>query len=347
MLLASVSGSGRSRRLVFAVAAVVLLAGLVCAVALATVPGKNGRIAFRRYFNSDHTKGAIFTINADGSGEVRVTHPPKGTFDDQPDWAPNGSLLVFARCATDSVCAIYTVQPDGGGLTRLSPPCPAGAIPPKCEDDNNTAFTPDGKHVSFTRSWGKIKTVPGGDQIQHSDIVVMDLAGHNRRTLLASAPYAADYNYAAFAPDGKRFVYEHSNSPLSKPAGRKALFVASSAGKGDHRITPWRLDGGDNPDWSPDGNWIVFRSHIANDVNSNFYVVHPDGTGLHQLTHFKPHASVRSACFSPDGKWIVFATDNSKGGNPDVYVMRADGTGLHPITRNPLWDSAADWGPTK
>jgi len=332
-----------ARRVSSVVAALIVLAGVGCAVALATVPGKNGRIAFRRYFNSDHTKGAIFTINADGSGERRVTHPPEGTFDDQPDWSPSGSLLVFARCATDSVCSIYTVRSDGGGLRRLSPPCPAGAIPPKCEDDNNMAFTPDGKHVSFTRSWGKDKTVPGGDQIQHSDIVVMDLAGKQRRTLLASAPFAADYNFAAFAPDGKRFVYEHSDSPLSKPAGRKALFVASSAGKGDHRITPWSLDGGDNPDWSPDGNWIVFRSHI-DDVNSNIYVVHPDGSGLRQLTHFKRTANVRSACFSPDGKWIVLGTDNSKGGNPDVYVMRADGTELRPITRSPLWDSAADWG---
>lgn len=337
----SMSGTSRLCRLLFAVAVLVLLAGLVCAAALATAPGKNGRIAFRRYFDPGQTKGAIFTINADGSDERRVTHPPLGSVDDQPDWSPDGSLLVFARCATDFGCAIYTVRPDGGALKRLSPPCPAGAQ--NCEDDNNVAFTPDGKHVSFTRAWGGVKDVLGGDQIKHSDIVVMDLAGHDRRTLLASAAYRADLNFAAFAPDGKRFVYEHSNSPLATPPGRRALFVATSAGKGDHRITPWSLNAGDNPDWSPDGNWIVFRSHVDDDGSSNIFVVRPDGSGLRQLTHLKQGANLRSACFSPDGQSIVFATDG-QGGNPDVYVMLADGTGMHPITRSTLWDSAADWG---
>lgn len=334
----------RLRRLSVLCAVLALLAGTSCLVALATAPGTNGRIAFRRYFNDDHTKGAIFTINSDGSGERQVTRPPKGTWDDQPDWSPDGSMFVFARCAsTQGVCAIYTARADGSSVKRLSPPCAAGNIPPKCEDDNNVSFTPDGKHVVFTRAHGQIKKVPGGDQIQHSDLVIMDLNGKQRRTVLGSAPYAADYNFATFAPDGKRFAYEHSNSPLSKPAGHKALFVASSTGKGDHRITPWSLDAGDNPDWSPDGQWIVFRSHVDGE-NSNFYVIHPNGSGLRQLTHFKKTANVRSACFSPDGKLIVIATDNGKGGNPDVYVMRADGNELHPITHNPLWDSAADWG---
>jgi TolB protein len=94
--------------------------------------------------------------------------------------------------------------------------------------------------------------------------------------------------------------------------------VATSSGKGDHRISPWALDAGDNPDWSPDGNWIVFRTHVDADKNSNIAVIHPDGNGLRQLTHFSSAVNMRSATFSPDGKWIVFATDRAKGGNPAV-----------------------------
>jgi TolB protein len=321
--------------------AVLVFAGVICAAALATFPGSNGRIAFRRYFNDNQSKSAIFTINANGSDERQITHPPSGSVEDQPDWSPDGSLLVFLRC--NGSCAVYTVDADGTGLKRLSSPCKAGAIPPGCEDDANVSFLPDGKHVIFTRASGKIKKVPGGDQIQHSDLVTMDLNGQHRRRVLGSAPYAADYNFAAFAPSGKQFVYEHANSPLSKPV-RTALFVANANGGGDHRITPWSLDGGDNPDWSPDGNWIVFRTHVRSDQNSQIALIHPNGSGLRQLTHFKPTANVRSACFSPDGKQIVVAGDNSKGTNPDVYVMNLDGSGLRAVTNNPLWDSAADWG---
>jgi TolB protein len=330
------------RRHLAVVLVLLVLAGVVTGVALATFPGTNGRVAYRRYFNDAHTKSALFTSMSDGSGETRITHAPSRTFDDQPDWSPDGAIIAFTRCGVDAPCAVYTVHADGSGLKRLSPACRSG--PPKCEDDANISFLPDGKHVVFTRASGGERHWPDWDQIHHSDLLVSDLNGQHRHKILGSKPYAGDYDFAAFSPDGKRFVYERANSPLSKPSLRSALFVANAGGSGDHRITPWNLDAGDNPDWSPDGKWIVFRTHVRNDQNSQIDIIHPDGTGLQQLTHFAPTANVRSACFSPDGKQIVLGTDNSKGGNPDVYVMNLDGSGLHAITHNAQWDSAADWG---
>src|SRR3954469_4094146 len=79
----------------------------------ATAPGKNGRIAFRRWFNNDQTWGAIFTIDPDGTGERQLTHPARGTRDEQPDWSPDGSLLVFTRSDPGQGYAVYTVRADG------------------------------------------------------------------------------------------------------------------------------------------------------------------------------------------------------------------------------------------
>jgi TolB protein len=335
------------RRTAVVVLSALLVAGACSGLALATGPGRNGRIAFRRYFTDDQSWGAIFTMAASGGGEQRVTRPPRGTHDDQPDWSPDGKLLVFQRCPGQAACAIFTVHPDGSGLKQVSPHCPAGSIPPACEDDDIVSFTPDGKQLVFTRASGRIRPVTGGDQIQHSDIVETDLDGGNPRVLLGSRPYAADYLGAAFAPDGKRLVYERSNSPLGTPAGETALFVFTLADGSEHRITPWSLNAGDNPDWSPDGAWIVFHSNDNVDgSNGQFYLVHPDGTGLHLITHFHTDESVRSACFSPDGRSIVFAM-RGKADRADIYVMHTDGSGLHPLTRTALWDSAADWGPAR
>ncbi len=325
------------------------ISAAVLAVAVApsraTYHGKNGLVAFRRYFSDAHNKSAIFTINPDGSGERQITHAPKGFFDDQPDWSPDGSLIAFTRCpANIGSCAVYTVHADGSGPRRLSPSCAPHAIPPQCEDDANVTFLPDGKHIAFTRSTGKIKHGSGWDQIQHSDVVVTDLSGKRARVVLRSGQYQADYNFAYFSPDGQRFVYEHADSPLAKPPHVAALFVANSNGSRDHRITPWALDAGDNPDWSPDGRWLLFRTHVGTDTNCSIDIIHPNGTGLKQLANFGPKANVRSATFSPDGKWIVLATDAGKGGNPAVYVMRSDGSGLHRISHSKLWDSAVDWG---
>jgi Tol biopolymer transport system component len=117
------------------------------------------------------------------------------------------------------------------------------------------------------------------------------------------------------------------------------LEVATGAAR---RVTPWRLDAGDHPDWSPDGRRILFR-FAAGDLGGNLYTVRPDGTAVEQLTRFPLTDEVLSSS-SPDGRWIVFSR-TGRGGLPDLFVMRSDGTDPRQLTRTPRWDSAPDWGP--
>ena len=70
-----------------ALAAAAAAAGLAPAAALATAPGTNGQIAFRRYLGPDRTKGAIFVAAPDGSGERQLTTAPANASDDYPDVA--------------------------------------------------------------------------------------------------------------------------------------------------------------------------------------------------------------------------------------------------------------------
>jgi TolB protein len=219
--------------------------------------------------------------------------------------------------------------------------------PPGCEDGANASFLPDGRHFVYTRATGGERHFANWDQIEHSDIVVRDVDGGNPRVLIRSKPYAGDYNSPQFSPDGSKIVYVRANSPLSKPSLERALFVANANGRGSRRITPWSLNGGDNPDWAPNGKLIVFRSHEENEggAQSQIYVVRPDGHGLHALTHFKPGTQVLSYSFSPDGKWITFAKTGTAG-LPDVFVMRPNGKNIRPVTHSKLWDSAPDWGRT-
>src|SRR5579859_2061258 len=102
-----------------ALAVVVVAAGLgiMSALAHATGPGKNGRIAFERFRFSDKPLWAeIWVANIDGTGERKVSHAPRGYLDRAPDWAPNGSRIAFQRCApNDGRCTIWVVKPDGSG----------------------------------------------------------------------------------------------------------------------------------------------------------------------------------------------------------------------------------------
>jgi TolB protein len=339
------TGSGSILALTLLEVVVALGIGVLVSPAEATAPGKNGRIAFKRYVYGGHSTAAIFTIDVSGKGERQVTKPESGVVDDQPDWSPDGSLLVFHRSVPNRPFALYTIKPDGSDLTRLSPPCstPGENVETRCEDGAWGRFLPDGKRVVYTRATGKVRHFPNWDQIQHSDIVVRDVNGANPRVLIRSRPYAGDYESPVFSPDGSRFVYVRSNSPLAVPPMTHALFVAAADGSRQRRLTPWSLDAGDNPDWSPNGKLIVFRSPSSSFEGSQVYVIRPDGTGLRQLTRFKPGTSVLSYSFSPDGKWIAFSK-SGRGGEPDIFVMRANGTGIRPVTQSSLWDSAPDWG---
>ena len=322
-------------------------AAIAAAPADATTPGPDGRIAFKGYTDANRSTGAIFTIRSNGTGTRQITFPEAGTVDDQPDWSPDGSLVAFRRCAPDTVCAIYVVRRDGTHLRRLSAPCTAQGpdLETTCADESDVAFMPDGRRVIFTSSTGRVRDFPDADSfVEHSDIVIRDLSGRHAHTVLRSRPFSGDNVQMVVAPDGRRVAFQRTNSPIAEPAGGIAVFVMRVDGSHLRRITPWALDAGDHPDWSPDGRWILFRSNAEGDfLDSQLYVVRPDGSALRQVTHVSPETTLLSASFSPSGRRIGYASAG-EAGEPDIFTARLDGTHVRQVTRTALWESAPDWG---
>src|SRR5918996_3816891 len=103
---------------------------------------RNGQIVFRRYFDPDQTKGALFVMNPDGSHIRQITHPPKGWLDNLPAWSPDGKRIAFQREPIDfSTSRIMVVNPDTGN-TRTVVPCTE-----RCEYATDPDFSHDGHSI--------------------------------------------------------------------------------------------------------------------------------------------------------------------------------------------------------
>ena len=314
----------RANAVFAAVVGVAVAAGAVAALAQATVPGKNGQIVYRQF-------KSLLVVNADGAGKRRLTRPPRGWVDDQPDWSPDGSRIAFQRCTDD--CQVWTVASNGRGARRLGP---IG------DDRAEPAWAPRGNLIAYTRRWGRRQQ----DQFERAEIYLMNTTGGAARgitEITAANPSTADVGNPAWSPDGKRLVFVVWNSPRADPANGRALFVINADGSGERQLTPWSLKaGGGRLDWSPDGRLILFRIAGANPSRGNIYTVHPDGSGLKQLTRYAAKA-VELGSFSPDGKWIIFSRFSGNSPYSTLFAMRTDGTGVRRVTSTDA-NYSPDWG---
>ncbi len=126
-------------------------------------------------------RAAIFTIAVDGSDLRQVTDWSVDGND--PDWSPDGRLIVFNAPAEEGgEQNIYTIHPDGSGLTKLT----------DFKGTDQTTFhpswSPDGRHILFSHS-------PATDGFV--DLLVMNADGTDRHALAATKIHE---NHAFWGP---------------------------------------------------------------------------------------------------------------------------------------------------
>ena len=131
--------------------------------------------------------------------------------------------------------------------------------------------------------------------------------------------------FVHWSPDGQQLTYQRE---LALPSGEltTAVFTLQSDGTGERRLTEPDMVAGE-PAYSPDGDWIVFAtqplSFAQTADDSQLYRIHPDGTGMEQLTRFADLRATQPR-YSPDGEWILF-TAVSPANERDLWAIPASG----------------------
>lgn len=222
----------------------------------------------------------------------------------EPDWAPDGSYLVYQSMCMDSL-DIWRVNADGSNKHVI--------ISEPNYDEGEPHFSPSGDKLVYVRR------AKGQNYNTNSDIRIYEFDGDDYSTgLLGRGPvYSPDGDHLAFmALDGsvwQIFTYDFSAKetrqitfsendcrwPAWSPNGDFIVFNSATGG-GSTPTGIWVVSAnGDNltpvisngyfgrPDWSESG-WIVINS------NEGLWVIRPDGTGRRQITNDTGQAGVWS-----------------------------------------------------
>ena len=89
-----------------------------------------------------------------------------------------------------------------------------------------------------------------------------------------------------------------------------AIFVLDLASGDELQVTPWA--DASILDWSPDGAWIVYVRGWWRDQTDegDLWRIHPDGSGLEQLTTIDTNgSSLHRPRYTPDGAWVLFSVE--------------------------------------
>jgi Tol biopolymer transport system component len=175
-------------------------------------------------------------IGASNGTQLRLTD----SADADPAWSPSGSTIAFARGGS-----IYTIKPDGTGLTELA------SLPGVLD---HPAWAPDGTRIVFD------ELSAGSDGIYVVNADGSDL------TLLRAGAQASGPGAPSWSPNGRQILF--FNTPRVLTGFTAEVWAMKPDGSDARRLYHSRCCVGEwfPPIRSPDGRSIAFSADSAGGI---------------------------------------------------------------------------------
>ena len=279
----------------------------------------------------------IGLVHPDGTGRHWIATDVPGDVL-LPDWSPDGTRLVFTTRGGETE-PLFEIDLATGVSRQLF----------TCEDpcigDDEPVYSPDGTRVAFLRALAPFvddAAHQGGDVPSDCGLWMGDLASGEVKQITSNTDPPCDREYFPhWSPDGTQLTYWRDPYEGGEPTGT-AFYVIDADGANEQQLTDPAMFAGE-PDWSPDGEWLVFDTYPLNEFGccqvSNLYRMHPDGSGIEQLTYYETtDLRATQPRYTPGGQWIVFTAVTpasrdlwaipAEGGEP-VVLVAGDGFYTH------------------
>lgn len=190
------------------------------------------------------------------------------------------------------------------------------------DGQNDRAFT-DGRYALFSRD---------GKQVIYldKDIYSINIDGKSKKNITNDTLNIFD-NFK-ISQDGSQIVYQAYNGQNNED-----IFLINIDGSNKKNLSN-NIFYDENPDFSPDGNKIIFDSYRDN--SHDIYIIDIYGNSLNKLTNEGynqfPH-------FSPDGNKIVF--QSSQNSLDQISIMNSDGSNLINFSNNTFNEQLPQFSP--
>lgn len=276
-------------------------------------------------------------FNVDGSG-YRVLPIPDPVLElPGGQWSAGGARIASeGENPTDpNSVGIYSRRTsDGQGLIRLTN---AGT-----RHDYPAKSSPDGSKLLFFRPDAPGETSDSAAQ----DLFVVGAKGGGLTRLTprgATTAIVFSYDSISWSPDGTKVAVAATKGPFWNKTSR-SVYIAKADGSSFTRIGP-RADIWDAM-WSPNSRWIAFSMATkATGGLHELYLMHPNGSGVRQLTSGADGLFAIQPTWSADSSQLVFSRGTDDPHVTNVWSINVDGSHLYEVTHESASYTGLAWLP--
>jgi Tol biopolymer transport system component len=331
------------------------------------------RIAFLRFLSDQSALVMVMPAAAGGTArQLAKLRVERDETEIRVAWSPDGEWIATSDAETPlSRMRLVLVSATTGRKRRLA------YQPPALDADLSPSFSPDGRYLAYARhlslgisdlyilevakeggpatvarrltNWNRMNRSPVWSHNGKEVFFVGDEPRIGPRI----------WRVPAFAKGDARRINQLGDGITSLALSRRARRLVYSKEIEDWNI--WRLDlaqaggarargrallspviastyGDFQPQYSPDGKHIVFKSNRSGD--QEIWIANRDGSSPRQLTRL--HAAISGyPRWSPNGKYIVFHSRPS--GYANIYTVNVETGSYRALTAGTTNDTTASW----